>query len=325
MRMNPLFFVAAVALMSACGEAATEAPAVADERDAAFLVDGKADRPWLTRHDIRHVFVAVNRYTSDDLTGEVGLDVRAADGIVDYRRGDDGEDFTADDRFISSLRELDDRPWVGPHAFEQLIEHTRNSEEPPVSGLIADNHYCDDASGGLLRNGECASVSHVIDGDTMELRLADDSVVRVRLRGIDTPECHKARIDGAAHCIPSPEGERFGYEAYQALSSLVGDSRVRVACEMVDGDCRTDLYGRYLAWILLERSYVDVAEVLVAGGYAWPYFPMEAASTLTYCAAEDEAMTAGRGMWAEGVDVALANMSADKRRWYGRRELACSP
>jgi len=299
-----------------------EEPEPVDERDATFLVDGKADRPWLTRHDIRHVLVAVNRYSAEDLNQGAGLDSRAAEAIVDYRRGADATDFTADDRFISSLRELDDRPWVGPYAFERLIEHTRNSEEPPVPALVAETTGCARASGDLLRNGECAVADHVIDGDTIELRLADDSRVRVRLRGIDTPECRKTTVDGQARCTPAG-GERFGFEAYEALAALVEGAPVRIACEMVEDECRTDLYGRYLAWVLLERSYVDLAEVLVAGGFAWPYLPMQAASIPTYCAAEDEAIASRRGMWAEGVDVALDGMSADKRRWYGRRDDIC--
>ena len=298
-------------------------PTVADARDASFFVDGKADRVWLTRDDIRRVLYTVNANDTDALDDEVGIDARAADAIIGYRAGDDGVLLTADDRWIGGLRELDDRPWVGPLAFEQLVEHTRSVGASEVTELLADQSWCDAATDGTVRNGECADVTHVIDGDTIELTLADGSTVRMRLRGIDTPECHKRRIDGHSQCVDSALGERFGYEAYVALRGMAEGERVRIACEMVGGQCRTDLYGRLLAWPVLQRSYTDLAEAMVAGGYAWPYLPMHAISLHEYCAAEDEAILAGRGLWSEGYDAAILGMSSDKQRWYGRRSFVC--
>ncbi len=60
--------------------------------------------------------------TLDD-SDAVGLDVRAAENIVEFRAGDDGDEGTGDDRRFTSLTQLDEVPWVGERAFEKLYEY----------------------------------------------------------------------------------------------------------------------------------------------------------------------------------------------------------
>jgi hypothetical protein len=55
------------------------------------------------------------------LDGEVGIDKRAAQGIVAHRDGADGVPLTADDDRFDTVEELDAVAYVGPSAFEKLI------------------------------------------------------------------------------------------------------------------------------------------------------------------------------------------------------------
>lgn len=63
--------------------------------------------------------------TLDDPSSEggVGLDVRAAEGIVAYRAGDDGTEGTDDDETFDTLAELDAISYVGARAFGKLLDY----------------------------------------------------------------------------------------------------------------------------------------------------------------------------------------------------------
>ncbi|MEX1362069.1 MAG: hypothetical protein AB1Z98_03035 [Nannocystaceae bacterium] len=54
-----------------------------------------------------------NERSFTELDHEVGLDRRAAQSIMAFRAGDDGDLFTADDRYLSTLSELDELYWLG--------------------------------------------------------------------------------------------------------------------------------------------------------------------------------------------------------------------
>lgn len=62
-----------------------------------------------------------NTASQTTLDDDVGLDRRAAENIVAYRHGDDGDAGTADDRTFQTLAELDDVDWVGARAFDKLL------------------------------------------------------------------------------------------------------------------------------------------------------------------------------------------------------------
>ena len=56
-------------------------------------------------------------------SGNVGLDVRAANGIVERRAGPDGVEDTEDDTPFATLAELDAVPYVGPRALGKMIDY----------------------------------------------------------------------------------------------------------------------------------------------------------------------------------------------------------
>ena len=94
--------------------------------------------------------------------------------------------------------------------------------------------------------GEVGQVTHVVDGDTIDVRLADGEVYRVRYIGMNTPE----------------RGEPCHREATAANRGLVDGKDVRLARDISD----TDRYGRLLRYVYAEGVFVNRA--LVEAGYA---------------------------------------------------------
>lgn len=109
--------------------------------------------------------------------------------------------------------------------------------------------------GLVLQSGEtdqvapsAATVTRVVDGDTIVVRLGTGREERVRYIGIDTPEvgdpCAQAATDANARMV---EGERI---------RLVRDVSER------------DRYGRLLAYVYRARDDLFVNEELVRQGHA---------------------------------------------------------
>ena len=122
-------------------------------------------------------------------------------------------------------------------------------------------------------------VVHVIDGDTLDVQLSDETTRRVRLPQIDTPEM-----------------DECGYsEATSALAEIVLGEAVRLI--PTQSGPNLDEHGRLLRITQVGRT--DVGHLLVRSGYArWvPYFadedPRLAAANMAK-PSEDEASTAAR-------------------------------
>ncbi|MBV1861553.1 MAG: hypothetical protein KUG77_24255, partial [Nannocystaceae bacterium] len=98
----------------------------ADGRDDAFLGGGKADGAISEDSDDARAVLALANSASFEVlddSDEVGLDVRAADGVYSRRVGPDTTANTADDVPFETLAQLDAVPWVGPSAFGKLLEY----------------------------------------------------------------------------------------------------------------------------------------------------------------------------------------------------------
>lgn len=135
-----------------------------------------------------------------------------------------------------------------------------------------------------------ARVSYVVDGDSIWVRPEDGGArVKLRLDGIDAPEiCQTAGADARA-----------------ALQTLALDQRVRVTVRA------RDRWGRAIASVVRLRGNLDVAQAMVAQGWAWTdaygWRPGK------YARAEAEARAAGRGLFA----APDPQTPADFRRRHG--------
>lgn len=105
-----------------------------------------------------------------------------------------------------------------------------------------------DFSGAVIpeREGEIGQVTRVVDGDTIDVRLADGEVYRVRYIGMNTPE----------------RGEPCHSEATAANRGLAAGKDVRLMRDISE----TDRYGRLLRYVYAEGVLVNRA--LVEAGYA---------------------------------------------------------
>jgi micrococcal nuclease len=97
-----------------------------------------------------------------------------------------------------------------------------------------------------------ALVTRVVDGDTIEVRLADDTVEDVRYIGVDTPET----VD------PGEPVQCFGHRASVVNERLVGGRTVRLRFDAE----RRDVYGRLLAYVYVGRRFVNA--ILLRRGLA---------------------------------------------------------
>ena len=196
-----------------------------------------------------------------------------------------------------------------------------------------------------MKNGARALVALVVDGDTLNIRLdngdcamAATGAVRIRLHGIDTPECTKQSensptISGykAQSCVQddvwSEKNEKGGFEAAQFVKSLVFSEEnkgyVDIECETrsdTDATCLTDSTNmRYLAYlrVLKDGVPVDLADEIVKAGYAMTYTSFSSQRLQTYCASENAAKDNRLGIWnyADTPEAVVKTYYPDKQDW----------
>ena len=131
-----------------------------------------------------------------------------------------------------------------------------------------------------------AVVLKVVDGDTIDVRDDVRGRLRIRVLGIDTPETKKPGY--TVGCF-GPEATAF------AKANLLGQ---QVAVQSDPTQDRTDRYGRTLAYLVRPDGW-DYSVEVVRAGFALAYIyggnPVERYPAIA--AAEQEAQSAGRGLW----------------------------
>jgi micrococcal nuclease len=128
---------------------------------------------------------------------------------------------------------------------------------------------------------EEVQVMRVVDGDTLEVQMTGRRE-RVRYIGVDTPES----------VAPNQPVECFGREASARNKELVEGKRVRLEKDVSD----TDRFGRLLRYVWLGDEQVNAR--LIAEGYAnVATFPPDVRNQDVYRRLQQEARTAGRGLW----------------------------
>ena len=133
-----------------------------------------------------------------------------------------------------------------------------------------------------------ARVSHVVDGDTVELR-PEGRTERVRLRGIDCPE------------LKQP----YGPQAKRAVAAMVTGVTVGVKT-----------YGKEKNGLIIADLFLDggrsVSRILLREGFAWRASSRTPDPDLE--AAEADAQYAKRGLWSDPNPVAPWTYRASKSR-----------
>ncbi|MCI0563770.1 MAG: thermonuclease family protein [Nitrososphaera sp.] len=124
--------------------------------------------------------------------------------------------------------------------------------------------------------GETATVTDVIDGDTIDVTIAGVSY-RVRYIGMDTPE----------------RGDPYYSEATQANSDLVAGQVVTLVKDVSE----TDRYGRLLRYVYLQDGTFVNAELVRLGYAQVATFPPDVRYQDLFLQLQREARAAGRGLW----------------------------
>ena len=167
-----------------------------------------------------------------------------------------------------------------------------------------------EVSGGETRE---ATVTRVIDGDTMEVRFANGEEETVRLIGVDTPETTLGSVNPSEYeGIPDTPAARdhlynWGQEASQYATEELEGEEVRVVIDP-EGD-RRGSYGRLLAYIYVGDENFNRA--LLEGGYARVYdssFSLREEFDRT----EAEARSNDVGLWDFEDDSESAATDADE-------------
>ena len=142
---------------------------------------------------------------------------------------------------------------------------------------------------------EEATVTHVVDGDTIDVEItgrsdgpgagatAIGSEYRVRLIGIDTPETVK----------PDTPVQCFGREASAAAHALLDGADVRLVKDVEE----TDQYDRLLRYVYIGDEMANAR--LVVNGYAYAYtFPPDVRHADLFVQLQRDAREHSRGLWS---------------------------
>lgn len=129
------------------------------------------------------------------------------------------------------------------------------------------------------------TVTHVVDGDTIDIDYPDkkDRYTRIRLIGIDTPE------------IYSESGPMyFGAEASDFVKRTAQGKEVTVYLD--EGNDTRDKYGRLLAYIRLQDG-IFLNEIILSEGYAYAYTKFRHSFYNKYKQLESHAKSGKKGLW----------------------------
>jgi micrococcal nuclease len=137
-------------------------------------------------------------------------------------------------------------------------------------------------------DGDLAVVTEIIDTDTIDVAIGGVTY-RVRYIGMDTPE----------------RGDYFFTEATEANRALVEGQQVILVKDISE----TDRFGRLLRYVYLEDGTFVNAELVRQGYAVIATFPPDIRHQVLFLELEREAREAGRGLWAQPVNIEPAPSS----------------
>ena len=155
-------------------------------------------------------------------------------------------------------------------------------------------------------NNVSAEVIRIVDGDTIEVKLPDGAIEKVRFIGIDTPET----VD------PRKPVECFGKEASAKMEGLVEDKTVRL--ERKENENRGN-YGRLLRYVYVDNLFVNAEMIKQGYAYAYIKYPFDSKLMEEFTQYEKEAKEKELGLWSPeacAVNATQTNTSKSKEVKY---------
>ncbi len=136
--------LAILSLLTACNGSA---PAEEDTEDAVAFADPFDSGGYTDCELVAVVQFANNPATTFEVLRDSGVHSRAARNVTEHRDGVDQIAGTVDDQLFGSIYELDEVPYVGPKAIEQLVAAganiCENGYEPPPPPACAETELLD--------------------------------------------------------------------------------------------------------------------------------------------------------------------------------------
>jgi micrococcal nuclease len=147
-------------------------------------------------------------------------------------------------------------------------------------------------------SGTTGTVTDVVDGDTVDVRLSGGTTERVRLIGVDTPEIHVETQPEEFEGIPDTETGRSCLRRHGELASEFATDRLagrQITLRFDPSAGRRGGYGRLLAYVRVDGESFNAA--LLTRGHARLYDGTFRARE-RYATLEREARDASRGLWS---------------------------
>ena len=132
------------------------------------------------------------------------------------------------------------------------------------------------------------TITKVTDGDTVHLTTPEQTILKVRLYGIDAPETDKINNKTGRVNIP---GQPYGEESMSALANKIMGRKVRV--DILD----IDKYRRMVGMIYLDERNINLE--MIREGYAEAFVEyLEEPYKTEFLKVEREARAAKKGIWS---------------------------
>lgn len=131
-------------------------------------------------------------------------------------------------------------------------------------------------------------VTKVSDGDTIHLTTPEQTILKVRLYGIDAPETDKINNHTGHINIP---GQPYGDESWKALENKIMGKKVKV--DILD----IDKYRRMVGMIYLNDRNINLE--MIREGYAEAFIEyLKEPYRSEFLKVEQEARLAKKGIWS---------------------------
>ncbi len=175
--------------------AACSAQDPVDGRDDSFTTDGKLDGFTCTPAEAAAILKVANEAPGATLRNDVQLAQNAVTNILAVRAGDDETTGTADDASFGTLAQLDAVPFLGPVAFQALLDYVHAAD-------LVDDTAAREWTTTTIANGSGARFALAPDGgvavsffsnNKFYVRLPDGALVELPA-GVSGPE---VAVDGA--------------------------------------------------------------------------------------------------------------------------------
>ena len=132
------------------------------------------------------------------------------------------------------------------------------------------------------------TVTKISDGDTIHLTTPEQTILKVRLYGIDAPETDKINNKTGRVNIP---GQPYGDESMNALTNKIMGQKVKV--DILD----IDKYRRMVGMIYLDDRNINLE--MIREGYAEGFIEyLKEPYKSEFLKVEREAQAAKKGIWS---------------------------